>query len=461
MFLLGMALCAAPGAAFAQGLAAAPAAAPAATPAAIPAAIPVQITLQEAIHRAEQNEPNFAAMRAQQKVASLDRGIARAALLPNVVYHNQFIYTQPNGLRNTALGQQNFVFIANDGVHEYFSQASVTETIGLAQAGAVRVANAASARATADLEVARRGLVAATAGLFYGVIATGRRVAVLQAARDEAAGFVALTQKREAAREAAHADVLKAQLILEQRARDLTDATLARDRARLELAVLLFADPLTPFTLETPSQPPALPAMADVQAAASHHNPELASALAAVRQSDAEVLVAKAAYLPGLGLNFSYGIDANQFAKYGRRIDNGPGIPPETPRNLGYSITATLDIPVWDWFSTEHRVKQSEVRRDAVRVALTAAQKRLIVNLQEIYAEAQTAQSQLTSLETTVRTAQESLHLAELRYQSGEALVLEVVDAETALYGAQTAREDGQVRYEQALSNLQTFAGTL
>ncbi len=437
----------------AQAIAGAPAQAPAAAPAAV--------TLPDAIHRAEANEPAFAAARAAQKTASLDRGIARAALLPNVLYHNQFIYTQPNGLRGTAAGQQNFVFVANDGVHEYFSQASVTEIIGLQQAGAVRVADAASAVATAELEVARRGLVAATAGLFYGVIASERRVAVLQAAKDEAASFVSLTQQRETAREAAHADVIKAQLTLEQRTRDLADAELARDRARLELAVLLFVDPLTPFTVDAPSQAPALPAMPDLQAAAKQHNPELASALAAVRQSDAEVSVAKAAYLPDLGLNFAYGIDANQVAKHGRTEAVGTVGRIETPRNLGYSVTATLDIPVWDWFATQHRVEQSEARRDSVRVALTAAQKRLIVNLQESYAEAQTAQSELASLEATVRDAQESLHLAELRYQSGEALVLEVVDAQTALYGAQTAQEDGQVRYEQALSSLQLLTGIL
>ncbi len=426
-----------------------------------PAAPPFQVTLQDAILRAEANEPNFAAVRAEQKAASLDRGIARAALLPSVIYHNQFLYTQPNGLHYATNGQPNFVFIANNGVHEYISQASVTETIGVAQAAAVGVANAAAARATAELEVARRGLVAAVAGLYYGVIANERRLAVLQAAKDESAGFVSLTQKREAAREVAHADVIKAQLTLDQRTRDLADATLARDRARLELAVLLFADPLTPFTVELPSQPAALPAMADVQTAARQHNPELASALATLRQSDAEVTVARAAYLPDLGVNFAYGIDANQFAKYGRLIDNGSALPAETPRNLGYSITGTVDIPVWDWFTTQRRIKQSEVRRHAVRVALTAAQKRLIVNLEESYGEAQTAQAALASLEITVRDAQESLHLTELRYTSGEATVLEVVDAETTLYGAQTAQEDGQVRYEQALSSLQTLTGTL
>lgn len=420
----------------------------------------IVITLPDAIHRAEANEPNFAAARAGQRVAGLDRGIARAALLPGVVYNNSVLYTQPNGLRSSTgqlISAPPIVFEANNSVHEYVSQASITETAGLRGIAAVRLADAAAARATADLEIARRGLVAATANLFYGAAAAERRTAVLQGAKTEAADFVSLTEKREAAREAAHADVLKAELTLQGRTRDLTDAQLARDRARLELAVLLFTDPLTPYSLQLPDMP-TLPALADVQAAAGQRNPDLAGAQAALRESNAQVLSAEAAYLPDVSLNFAYGIDAAQFARRGRITTETFG---QTPLNLGYAITGTLNIPVWDWFATQRRIRQSEAQRDAVRVGLTATQRRLIVDLQESYAEARTSQSALASLELSVRTARESLQLTRLRYESGEATVLEVVDAQTTLYLAQTTQEDGQVRYQQALSNLQTLTGAL
>jgi len=60
------------------------------------------ITLQDAIRRAEQNEPAFASAVAADKTASIDRYLAKAALLPSVMYHNQVLYTQPNGLKNQA-----------------------------------------------------------------------------------------------------------------------------------------------------------------------------------------------------------------------------------------------------------------------------------------------------------------------------------------------------------------------
>ncbi len=418
---------------------------------------PVVITLPEAIQRAEASEPNYAAVRAAASAAGLDRGIARAGLLPGVVYHNQVLYTQPNGAINQAgpAGNQAApIFIANNAVREYASLGVVTENLSLAQIAAVRLADSGAARTAAELEISRRGLVAAVAGLFYGILASQGRFATLQAARNEAEGFVVLTEKREAAREAAHADVLKAELTLQQRERDLGDAQLALDRARLELAVLLFPDPLTPFQIQAQPAPP-LPSMADVEAAARSRNPELASALASLRESNAEVLSSEAAYLPGVSVNFTYGIDATTFATRARFDGTS------NPRNLGYSLGATIDIPVWDWLATERRVKQSEIRRAAVRVALTAAQRRLVMTLQEGYAEAQTARDQLASLDATVRTAEESFRLAKLRYARGEALVLEVVDAQNSLYLAQTAQVDGEARYRQALSSLETLTGTL
>jgi outer membrane protein TolC len=196
---------------------------------------------------------------------------------------------------------------------------------------------------------------------------------------------------------------------------------------------------------------PSVPERAAVEAAASNNNPDLKSALAALKQSDAEVFAARAAYLPDVGLNFTYGIDAPQFALNG----------PEGVKNLGYSASVTLDIPVWDWLSTQHKVKQSEIRRAAVRVALTATQRRLIANLEEFYAEATAAHDQLASLDLSAQTAAESLRLTKLRYTGGEATVLEVVDAQNALTLAEDAREDGAVRYQIALANLQTLTGTL
>jgi outer membrane protein TolC len=414
----------------------------------------IAIDLSQALSRAQANEPAFAAASAASRVAVLDRSIARAGLLPTAVYHNQILYTQPNGATNQAgsAGTQSAPrFIANNAVHEYASQGVVSETIGLQQLTAVSRASAAAAVATAELEIARRGLVATVVGLFYGALAAERKAAVAKRAATEAASFTTLVQQREAAREGAHADVVKAELQQQQRDRDLADARLQAQRSRLELAVLLFPDPRTPYTLNLPANAPVLGTRDEVEAAATHANPELQSALASLRASSLGVRAARAAYLPDLGLAFAYGIDAEHFATRG----------PQNVENLGYSAAATLDIPLWDWLSTQHRVKQAEILRDAAKVTLTATQRRLVAQLEESYAEAVAARDQVQSLDLSVTTATDSLRLTRLRYTAGEATALEIVDAQNSLTTTELAREDGTIRFQTALANLQILTGTL
>jgi outer membrane protein TolC len=194
-----------------------------------------------------------------------------------------------------------------------------------------------------------------------------------------------------------------------------------------------------------------LPTREEVNQLASSNIPEIRSALAGVNAANAGVKSAKAAYFPDLGLNFTYGIDAPQFAKHG----------PDGVQNLGYSISGTVDIPIWDWLSTQRRITQSEIQRDAAKVNLTAAQRRLIATLEESYAEATTARDQLDLLDRSVHTADESLKLTKLRYAAGESSALEVVDAQNSYLTAQIAQADGLVRFETALAALQVLTGSL
>lgn len=426
-----------------------------------PVALPGEntpITLDEAIRRAQLSDVAYRTTAADKTIAGLDRSIARSALLPGVVYHNQYIYTkpgQPSPLSANSLNTASAstpIFIANNSVHEYISQGVVTETIGLAGVANYYRLSAEAEASAARQEVARRGLVATVIGNYFGVLAAEKKVVVAQRSTDEAQRFSQLTQKLEAGREVAHADVVKANLQLQQRQRDLADARLAADKARLDLAVLLFSDPRTPYTLATDlDQPFVLPSKAEVQAEGAKNNPDLHAALQSARAAKFELTAARAAYLPDLSLAYNYGIDAPQFAVKG----------PDGSSNLGYSATVTLDIPVWDWFATHSRAKQSAIRNDLANVELSATQRQLIASLEELYNEAAVAAEQVASFDETVRTAADSLRLTNLRYTAGEASVLDVVDAQTSYSAAQSAHVDAAVRYHLAFGQLQTLTGKL
>ena len=91
---------------------------------------------------------------------------------------------------------------------------------------------------------------------------------------------------------------------------------------------------------------------------------------------------------------------------------------------------------------------------------LSLAQRQLLANLYGFYNEAAVARSEVDALRASSDLAAESLRLATLRYQSGEATVLEVVDAQNTLTQARNAYDDGLLRYRVTSAELQTLTGS-
>jgi outer membrane protein TolC len=412
-----------------------------------PAAAPaVRLTLEDAIGRARKNSTQFQAAQTDAAIVRQDRYQAAAALLPTVTYNNQTIYTQGNGPGTPVR------FIANNAVHEYVSQADVHESIDLQSISNFRRVSAVAALAKARAEIASRGLVVTVVQSYYALAAAQLKLEAARKNNDEGDRFLKLTQDLEKGGEVAHSDVIKAELQMQERRRQLLEAQLAILNTRLDFAVLIFPDFNDNFELaEDLHASVALPTLAEVQQRAARDNPDLRAALALVQQTGHEVTGARAGYLPSLSFDYFYGIDATRFA-----VNNEIGL-----SNLGSSVLATVNIPIWNWGATQSRIKQAELRRAQAQRELSFTQRKLLAEIKSLYAEADTALNELSGLSRSAELSAESLRLTTLRYRGGEATVLEVVDAQTTFAQANAAYQDGAVRYRVALANLQTLTGVL
>jgi outer membrane protein TolC len=407
---------------------------------------PLVVTLQDSLQRARKLDPTYRSALTDAGIAREDHLQARAALLPSVSENTEYLYTEGNGTSTPR-------YIANNDVHEYVSQGNAHEVISGTQFADYTRTSAAAAAARAKAEVAARGLVATVVQTYYAEVVTKRKYANAQLAAGEAKRFLDLSQKLEQGGEVAHSDVIKAQLQANDANRALREAQLAMDKAHLDLAVLVFPNFNQNYsTVDDLRLPPPLPPMQEVEQQAKTKNPDLYAAMQTVRAANYAVLSSRAAYLPTLTLDYFYGIDASHFAV------NTPT--PDGPiRNLGYSASATLNIPIWNWGATRSKVKQTELQRDLAQTQLSAAQRKLLANMQSLYAEAAAAKIELEVLQQSADLAAESVRLTNLRYQGGEATALEVVDAQNSLVTARNNYDDGEARYRLAIANLQTLTG--
>ena len=405
---------------------------------------PVVLDLAGALQRAREYNQQFLQAGIAAALAREDRAQAKAAFFPTLNAFNQYIYTQGNG---TPSG----VFVSADGVHVYNEQATVhADLFSFTKRAEYQRAIAAEAVARARQDIAARGLIGTVVQSYYALVSAQRRERNARSSVDEAARFVDITRKQEQGGEVARADVIKAQLGLQQRQRDLLEASATTQKARIALGVLVFPDLTQPYDITDDLRPDVpLASLDEFRAQALASSPELRAAQAGLQQAEAGISVARSAYYPSLLVDYFFGINANVFNVRG----------PDDRQNLGSVVQGTVNVPVWNWGITRSRVKQAQLQRKQAEQEITFAQRGLQLNLNTFYLEAQTAQAQLDLLRSSLDLSNESLRLTVLRYQAGEATALEVVDAQSTLASARNAFDDGLARYRLAVAALQTLTG--
>jgi outer membrane protein TolC len=415
---------------------------------------PQTLTLQDALTLAQKNDPAYLSALNDTALAQEDRAQAKTAILPTFGVRSEYLGTQGDGKLPTGR------FVTNDGVHVYREWATMHQDLSPAafMRTGVKRADAAIAVARARAEIARRGLSGTVTKAYYGLIVAQRKYATAQQALDQAQRSLQISRDLERGREVAHSDVVKSQLQYTAQDQAFREAKLAMENARLDLAVLLFRDFDENFSIvDDLDVAPALPPLQEVEAMAGRENPLLAQAMAALRGADLDIAIARQAYLPTLTLDPVYGLEANAIGlneSVAAFKEVGP-VP-----SLGYFVTVSLNMPLWDWGVRRSKVKQAELKREQANLELSAAQRTLLRNLHGYFDEAQTAREEVELLRHAVDLASESLRLNTLRYQAGEATILELVDAQTTLIQARNAYDDGLVRYRVALGNLQALTGT-
>jgi outer membrane protein len=417
------------------------------------------IDLRGALERARKYGTDVQLAKLSELIAKEDVKQAQAARLPSASGTNQFIYTEGNG---TPSG----VFVANDGVHVYNEWLIGHEDLFASiRRGQVHMADAAEAVARAKSEIAARGLNATVIQDYYAVADAQRKATNAETSLHDAQNFVNITEKMEHAGEAAHADVIKAEIQLQQRQRDLQDAQLAVEKAKLALAVLIFPTIRLDYSIvDDLEKLPPLPPLSEAESQVLANSPDLEAARASVSEARNGVTVARYAYLPSFDLEVFYGIDANQFAAVSSEAQATgrstlPNYTVAQRQNLGYSAQATLSLPLWDWGQIHSRVKQASMKEEQAKEQLSLTERQVRSELLSLYREAQTAFSQVDSLRSSTNLAQESLRLTLLRYEAGEATALEVSDAEATAALARSAYDDGLLRYRVALANLGNITG--
>ena len=408
------------------------------------------LTLDDCLHLAADQQPLLTAAAAGVTAATEAVGEAHAPYLPqvdlNAGYHRwQRRAFLPAGLTLPGLNIPKIIGPLDDWTGGLSSRVTLFD-FGERRA-VLEAARARLGSAQADAAATRGDVRLSVQSAFYALAAAQELLGVAERNLARTESHLALAQARREAGAVPQADVLRVQAEVASAQLQLISA---RSRARTSAGQLntVMGRPAEIALVITPPAPGAPPpATAGIETAvrqAIASRPELKSEQLRVTAARAGVDGARAARAPKLRADGSYGWNDTDFL----------------PGTREWQVGLSVDMPVFDADSRVHhlaRTKAELAREQAVYDS------RVLQVRQEVWAattELERAWEAIAANETSVRASEESLRVVRERYQTGAALITDLLDTQTALAGAEASLAEARWSYLTARAAYDRALGT-
>jgi len=123
------------------------------------------------------------------------------------------------------------------------------------------------------------------------------------------------------------------------------------------------------------------------------------------------------------------------------------------------SFSVGVSLPLWDNLQRETNINRAKVSRDIARAVREDLERAAEADVTEAYEAHRTALEATRSAEQAVRIAQENFRVQEARYRAGASTILDLLDAQTQLTGAQAELVQSRYATRLALAGLEVLIG--
>ena len=347
---------------------------------------------------------------------------------------------------NLPFGQKNVYSATLTGSQSIFSPQALV-ALGIAR-GARDAARYGSVEQIADVRLQ-------TEQAYIQALVAREFVDISEAALAQAEAFRAQEQLRERAGRASELDVLRADVDLENLRPQLVQAQNAADLALLNLKRLANIPFEQPVELTTALTLPSAEALADLALDPVAETQQRAAVLAADAQVDIrerQVRLQRAAYLPSVTLQSSYG----------RQLFPTSVFAFDTSPRTDWTVSVGVSIPIFDGFRRRAQVAQATVELRQAELQRTQLVESVQLQVEQALREKRRAAALIAARQRTVEQATRVYDLTELRYQNGLATQLEVSQARLALLSARSNLVQGLADFYTADTDVAraTITGT-
>lgn len=189
---------------------------------------------------------------------------------------------------------------------------------------------------------------------------------------------------------------------------------------------------------------PILPSVDEVLNIALAGNSSILGAKEAIKVADARILYAKSGYIPTI--NFNAGLGSSYYKISGMTNENfGAQMRHNFATYLGFS----LNIPIFDGFSTRNNVRRAEMQKTTARLNLEDREDNLHRDIRLAYYQALGAREKFMASEETLKKTKLSYDATAERFNLGKSTQADYEQARNNLFRTDIARI--QARYEYLL----------
>ncbi|MDO4997911.1 MAG: efflux transporter outer membrane subunit [Neisseria sp.] len=238
-----------------------------------------------------------------------------------------------------------------------------------------------------------------------------------------------LTQLKHKAGVVSALDLRQQEALIESAKADYENAVKNREQARNALAVLI-NQPLPenlPASLPLNKQFKISRLPAGLPSAVLLNRPDIRAAEFALRQANANIGAARAAFFPSISLTGSVGMGSTELSNL---FKGSSGV---------WAFAPSINLPIFNWGALKASLDAAKIRQEIQVVNYEAAVQAAFQDIANALVAREQLEKTYAATARQTRATQESLRLVNLRYKHGVASALDLLDAERSSYSSESA----------------------
>jgi outer membrane protein TolC len=398
----------------------------------------LNLSVAECRDRAIATSEDLQTARIESEQAVLDLDVAKRAALPTIDGSAMLEYMPDFSLGSIEL-QMRGAYIAG------LSLIQPIYTGGKITAGK-HLANIGTQVSEQKERLSRMDVISNADNAYWTMVAVDGKIDMLNAYMAQMDSIYAQTERSVNIGLATKNDLLRIEARRSDIVYNLKKAKNGREMCRLSLCRIIGVDASTPITLTDTNISVSEPATLTNDIS---NRPELALLNLAVKANEQQVKMAKADYLPTVGLGLAYFRYGNIKTVTSYQLDDGSiGSYSNTTNDGRFMALLSVKIPIFNWGTTGKKVKKAKLELQKSEVALSKNTRLLSLETQQAITNVNNGYDLVKSARVALSQAEENLKSIQARYKVALCQMIDLLDAQSQWQQAKSNLLEASAQYK-------------